>query len=112
MSSQRPVRLTEKKLQIAEVVTTVAREIGRSAAQVAINWLLSRPGVVSPILGARRLEQITDNLGALEFSLDDAHLKRLDEVSAVPLGFPHDMLASDFAAHLIHGGSAIETRVP
>ncbi len=112
VSSQRPVRLTEKKLQIAEVVTTVAQEIGRSAAQVAINWLLSRPGVVSPILGARRLEQITDNLGALEFSLDDAHLKRLDEVSAVPLGFPHDMLASDFAAHLIHGGSAIETRVP
>ncbi len=111
-SSQRPIRLTEKKLQITDVVTAVAGEIGRSPAQVAINWLLSRPGIVSPILGARQIEQITDNLGALEFSLDDAQLKRLDEVSAVPLGFPHDMLASDFAKHLIHGGSTVETRAP
>ncbi len=111
-SSQRPLTLTEKQLQIADVVTAVADEIGRSPAQVAINWLLSQPGVVSPILGARRLEQITDNLGALEFNLDDAHLKRLDEVSAISLGFPHDFLCSDFVGHLVHGGSTIETRVP
>jgi diketogulonate reductase-like aldo/keto reductase len=56
-----------------------------------------------PILGARTVEQLDDNLGALGLSLDNAQLARLDAVSAVPLGFPHEMLASDQFRHMISG---------
>ncbi len=109
---KRPVNLTEAKLDIAEAVCDVARQTDRSPAQVAINWLLRQPGVVSPILGARRIEQITDNLAALDFTLDDEHLARLDEVSEIALGFPHEFLAADFVRQLVHGGVTTETREP
>ena len=111
-SEQRVLQLTERRLEIAEAVQEIARAIGRSPAQVAINWLCTRPGVTSPILGARRPEQLEDNLAALDFTLDPQHLRRLDEVSAITLGFPHDFLGSPFVGQLIHGGAQVETRMP
>lgn len=88
------------KLAIAEAVSEIADELDVSASRIALAWLRSRGGVI-PILGARRVDQLADNLGSLQLSLSDEHLGRLDEVSAVPLGFPHDFLAStDF----IHDG--------
>jgi diketogulonate reductase-like aldo/keto reductase len=61
--------------------------------------------VVIPILGARTLDQVRDNLGALQVSLDPGHLARLDEASAVELGFPHDFLERPHIRKLIHGGT-------
>ena len=107
-SEKRAVFLTEKKLAIAEAVVEVARETERSPAQVALNWLLTRDSVTSPILGARTVRQIEDNLGALEFRLDDRHLERLDEVSAIELGFPHDFVRVPRIRELMTGGAYIE----
>ncbi|MBI3394951.1 MAG: aldo/keto reductase, partial [Spirochaetia bacterium] len=83
----------ERSMAIARETQAVAKEIGRTSAQVAINWLSTRNGVVIPILGASKLSQIQDNLKSLDFTLSAEHLKRLDDVSKIDLGFPHDFLA-------------------
>jgi aryl-alcohol dehydrogenase-like predicted oxidoreductase len=87
--------VSERSLAIADVVKDVAAEVGRSPAQVALAWSLANPQVTAPILGARTLAQLEDNLGALDVVLDASHRQRLDDISAVDLGFPHAMLASD-----------------
>ncbi|MBW8785713.1 MAG: aldo/keto reductase [Novosphingobium sp.] len=102
-------RLSERNLDIAEVVGEVAQELGRSSAQVALAWTLLNPAVTSPIVGARTLAQFEDNLGALDVAFDEGQLKRLDEASAVEMGFPHDMLASP-AMSLTFGGVKVERR--
>ncbi|MBT8486173.1 MAG: aldo/keto reductase [Phycisphaerales bacterium] len=108
-STDRPLTLTEQRLALADVVKQVAAEAGRTPAQVAINWLLTRPGVTSPIIGARTLAQVKDNLAALGFIPSDDMLARLDEASAISLGFPHDFLAGPFVQQLVHGGARVET---
>ncbi len=108
----RPLTLTEKRIEIAEAVKAVAGDIGRTPAQVALAWLLTRRGVTSPILGARTLAQIEDNLGALDVALDAGALRRLDEASAITLGFPHDFIASDMVRGIVTGGTTIEASRP
>jgi aryl-alcohol dehydrogenase-like predicted oxidoreductase len=88
---------------VAEVAT-VAREVGRSPAQVALAWLRQRPVPVIPIVGARRLEQLRDNLACLDLVLDADQLWRLDEASEVELGFPHDFYANEMVRALVSGG--------
>ena len=87
---------TERNLAIAEVVGSVAEELDKTPSQVAVAWVLAQHrqrGQIIPILGARKLSQLEDNLGALEVTLTDEHLARLDEASRVALGFPHDFLS-------------------
>jgi len=99
---EQPRRLgevNEDELTIARQVADIASGLGASPGEVALAWLLGK-GVI-PILGARTADQLADNLGCLDVELSPAQLARLDEVSAKPLGFPHDFLASrDF----IHDG--------
>jgi aryl-alcohol dehydrogenase-like predicted oxidoreductase len=99
------MRPDERKLHIAAEVVAVAEEIGRSPAQVALNWLRLQRGQIIPILGARKVSQIKDNLGCLEFELSLEHLTRLDKVSKIELGFPYDYLKSPLALSMIHGGT-------
>ncbi len=77
---------------VVETLTAVAREAGRTPAQTALNWLLHRPGVTAPVLGARTPAQLDDNLGALEFILDPRQRARLDEVSDKPKPYPYQLL--------------------
>ncbi len=81
-------RATERTWGIVDAVQVVADEIGASMAQVALAWVNTRPGVTAPILGARTLEQLEDNLGAVDVALDDAQVTRLDQAS--------DLHASDY----------------
>jgi aryl-alcohol dehydrogenase-like predicted oxidoreductase len=91
--------LTDRNLAIADAVNTVAAERGASSAQVAIAWLRAQQAraVIVPILGARRPEQVEDNLGVLGLELTVAELARLEEVSRIELGFPHDFGADRLA---------------
>ncbi len=82
-----------RSLGISEEVVNLASEIGRTPAQVALSWVRQRNGVIVPLVGARTLEQLEENLGCLEFSLEDAQIERLDQISQIDMGFPHDMLA-------------------
>jgi aryl-alcohol dehydrogenase-like predicted oxidoreductase len=61
----------------------------------------------SPILGARTADQLRDNLGCLDFELGPEEMNRLDDVSAIQLGFPHDFLSGPMVRQLVHGGVEI-----
>jgi aryl-alcohol dehydrogenase-like predicted oxidoreductase len=82
----------ERNFAVTRAVADLADDLGRSMAQVALNWVLHRPGVTAPILGARTVAQIEDNLGVLGWRLDDDALARLDEASALERGYPYDFI--------------------
>jgi aryl-alcohol dehydrogenase-like predicted oxidoreductase len=99
--------LTDSNLRIAEAVEAVAGELDCTASQVALAWVRQQPyGVMIPILGARRLTQLEDNLGCLKVQLDDRQLARLDEVSRIEVGFPHDFLGSPMVKQIVFGNTA------
>jgi aryl-alcohol dehydrogenase-like predicted oxidoreductase len=83
-----PVRDPEKLYDTIEVLVEIADGHGVSAAQVALSWLMGRPGVASVVTGARTEEQLADNLEAADLKLSDEERRRLDEVSAPPLLYP------------------------
>jgi aryl-alcohol dehydrogenase-like predicted oxidoreductase len=84
-----PVRHEERLLDTIEVLVEIGSSHGVSAAQVALAWLLGRPGIVSLIVGARTDEQLADNLAAADLQLTDEDRARLEEVSRPPLIYPH-----------------------
>jgi aryl-alcohol dehydrogenase-like predicted oxidoreductase len=98
-------RLTEKNRAIAAEVQKVASELDRSPAQVSIAWVRQKAPCVIPILGARKHEQLLDNLKAADLVLSPEQMKRLDAVSAITLGFPHDFLAGDSIRGVAYGGT-------
>jgi aryl-alcohol dehydrogenase-like predicted oxidoreductase len=102
--------LSERGLAIADVVKKVAAEIGVSPSQAALAWTLVNPGVTSPIVGARTLAQLEDNLGALDVQFTEGQLAALGEASAIDLGFPHDMLARPMTRTVVMGDVKIAPR--
>jgi aryl-alcohol dehydrogenase-like predicted oxidoreductase len=106
-SANRIMNLTQKKIDAGRAVKKLAERIGRTPAQVALNWLLQKPGVTSIIIGARTLEQLDDNLGCLDFALDQQTMASLDDVSRIELGFPHDFMRSPFVRSLVTGGTTL-----
>jgi aryl-alcohol dehydrogenase-like predicted oxidoreductase len=102
--------LTERTLDIAEVVKDVAKQGGHTPSQVALAWTLLNPAVSAPIMGARTLAQLEDNLGALEVEFTESQLADLQRASAIELGFPHDMLSRAMTRDLMFGGARVETR--
>jgi aryl-alcohol dehydrogenase-like predicted oxidoreductase len=91
---------------IVAVVKTVADETGRSMAQVALAWLQHRSVPVIPIIGARKLSQLKNNLASLDLSFSAEQLKTLDEASRIEPGFPQNMFAKDLVRGLMSGGMA------
>jgi aryl-alcohol dehydrogenase-like predicted oxidoreductase len=83
-----PVRDPEQLYDVIEALVEIGEVRGVSAAQVALAWLLGRPGVTSLVVGARTDEQLADNLAAADLKLTDEERRRLDEVSAPPLLYP------------------------
>jgi aryl-alcohol dehydrogenase-like predicted oxidoreductase len=90
--------------RIVAAVKTVSDQIGRSMAQVALAWLRYRPVPVIPIIGARKLSQLQDNLASFDLTLSAEQLKTLDEASRIELGFPYDLYAKDMARAIAYGG--------
>jgi aryl-alcohol dehydrogenase-like predicted oxidoreductase len=84
--------VSERDLGIARTVQGVADDLGVTPSQVAIAWTMARSAAVHPIVGARRLDQLVDNLGAVDCRLDPESQQRLDDASAISLGFPHDFI--------------------
>jgi aryl-alcohol dehydrogenase-like predicted oxidoreductase len=90
--------------RIVPAVKTVSDETGRSMAQVALAWLRYRSVPVIPIIGARRLSQLQDNLASLDVTLSADQLKTLDEASRIELGFPYDIYAKAMPRAVCYGG--------
>jgi aryl-alcohol dehydrogenase-like predicted oxidoreductase len=87
-----PVVDKERTWKILDVMTPIAKAHGCSPARLALGWLLAKPVVTSVIIGAKRLEQLQDNLGAVDLALSQDELRQLDEVSALPPEYPGWML--------------------
>jgi len=95
----------ERNLSIAQTVTEVAAEIGCTPSQVALAWVRQQPGVIIPILGARRVEQLQDNLDCLMVSLNTDQMHRLNEISKIDMGFPHTFYNDPRIRDIIYGGT-------
>lgn len=84
----------ERTWSLIDTLLAVAEEIDKTPAQVAIRWLLQRPGVTAPIIGARNMEQFEDNLKVIGWVLSEAHMARLNEASEPGLPYPYDFIKS------------------
>jgi aryl-alcohol dehydrogenase-like predicted oxidoreductase len=83
-----PIVDKERTWRILDVMVPIAKERQVSPAAVALSWVLSKPFVTSVIIGAKRIEQLNDNLAAGSLKLAEDELKRLDDVSALPPEYP------------------------
>jgi aryl-alcohol dehydrogenase-like predicted oxidoreductase len=87
--SEPPIRDADRLWRIVDVLKAVGQEHGVSAAQVALAWLLTRSAVTTLVVGARNEEQFADNIAAASLKLSDEDLRRLDEVSRLPVLYPY-----------------------
>ena len=83
----------ERTWGVLDALRAVAEQAGRTPAQVALRWLMQRPAVTAPIIGARNLNQLEDNLAATGWALTETQLDRLTSASDRDLPYPHDVLA-------------------
>ncbi len=82
----------ESTWSVVDVLLEVAGECGKTPAQVALNWVLNRPGVTAPIIGARTMEQLQANTGSVGWALSADHRARLDAVSNPPSFYPYEFI--------------------
>ena len=94
---------SDRNLAIAQEVSQVAQSIGCSSAQVALNWLL-RQGII-PIVGARKVSHINDNLDCINIELSNEQMSQLNEVSQIELGFPHDFFKAEMVRNFVYNGA-------
>ncbi|EQD55736.1 oxidoreductase protein, partial [mine drainage metagenome] len=67
--------------------------MGKTMPQVSLNWLLSNPAVTSPIIGARNIEQLKENMGSLGWQISSNDIRRINEASAMDITYPYDIKA-------------------
>jgi aryl-alcohol dehydrogenase-like predicted oxidoreductase len=89
MSTSAPTSAAHRRI---EVVGEISEETSKTYAQISLNWLLRQDGVTAPIIGARRLEQLEDNLGAAGWELSEEHVARLSKASAIEDVYPYRMI--------------------
>ena len=85
----------ERTQRIVRAVEAVSKATGKPMSQVALNWLLGRPGVTAPILGARNLDQLTENLGATGWTLTKEQIATLNQASDLEVTYPYDRRAEE-----------------
>ena len=90
-----------------DVLRGVADDLERPLSQVALAWVSAQPGVTAPILGVSKLEQLHDNIAALEVQLTPGQLERLDKVSALSPSTPSSILMPGIKK-MIFGGANVE----
>ncbi len=87
-----PDYATEHTWNVIDTLLAVAAEVNKTPPQVAIRWLMQRPGVTAPIIAARTLAHLNDNMGACGWSLTGEQMDRLTRASDKPLPYPYDFL--------------------
>ncbi len=101
-----PSSITEQQRQVATAVQSVADELGATPSQVAIAWTRARSPSIHPIVGARRLDQLLDNLGALDVVLPPSAIERLESDAGIDLGFPTTFIAE--TSTWVFGAAALD----
>jgi len=82
---------TTRNFDLLDKIARIGKDRGKSIAQVALAWVVAKPGVTSAIIGARTVEQLRENLGAVGWQLEGEALDALDEASSIELGYPYEM---------------------
>src|SRR5262249_339099 len=90
--------------RVVAAVKTVAGQVDRSLAQVALAWLQTRSVPVIPIIGARKLSQLQDNLASFELTLTAEQVKTLDQANRIELGFSYNMYEKELPRTFMYGG--------
>lgn len=91
-------------IEIAEALTSLARDVGCSSAQLALAWMMQRSAVrVIPIIGARKLSQLEDNLQAVNVELNATQIAVLDELTALTPEYPQPLFVSEFFQTMMYG---------
>jgi aryl-alcohol dehydrogenase-like predicted oxidoreductase len=101
-------QLTERHWKVLDTTLNVGKKLGKTPAQIALNWVVTQAGVTSTILGTTKLAQLEDNLGAIEFAIP-APLR--DEASAIEPGTPYTFFGPMLQSR-ISGGTALHSWVP
>ena len=99
-------KFTERNWSIIDTLNAVAGEIGRPAAQVALAWVMARPGVSATLIGARTLSQLEGNIAAATIALDSDQMTRLNEASAPTPGFSAALMQPGIR-RMVFGGQAV-----
>jgi aryl-alcohol dehydrogenase-like predicted oxidoreductase len=97
--------LNEETYAVIDQLELIAKAHETSVAAVSLAWLSAKPGVTSPIIGARRLAQLEDNIKALDVKLTAEDIAKLDKLTQPQLTFPHRMLP--MAPSIINGGASV-----
>ncbi|GAA0581496.1 aldo/keto reductase [Kribbella sandramycini] len=98
---------SDRHWALLDVVRSVADELGVTAAQVAVNWVATQPGIASAIVGASSPEQLTTTMAALDFELPAELRARLDTASAVPPESVYRMFTPDYQSWLVNAGAKV-----
>ena len=94
----------ERQDRVVTALQEVSKQTGCPSAQVALAWLSTRTVPVIPIIGARRIAQLEDNLASLTLHLTPEQVAALDAASSIEMGFPHDFYALEMVSQFTHGG--------
>jgi aryl-alcohol dehydrogenase-like predicted oxidoreductase len=94
----------QRASRVVAAVKAVSDQTGRGMAQVALAWLRYRPVPVIPIIGARKLSQLQDNLASFDLSLSTEQVQALDEASQIDLGFPYNLYGKESVRAIMYGG--------
>lgn len=104
-------KFSDRNWRIVERLVDVAKQIGKTPAQVALNWVATQPGITSTIIGATKISQLDDNLNSLDFAIPADLRRRLDEVSALEPVHPY-IFFSDAIQSMIAGGTTVRPWTP
>ncbi|CAN5208433.1 aldo/keto reductase [soil metagenome] len=97
-------RLSDRSVAITKAVVEIADELGVSASHVALQWVMSQGFSSIPIVGATKVSQLEDNLKTIDVTLNKEQLQKLDEASAIELGFPGDFFKEEGVRNNVFGG--------
>jgi aryl-alcohol dehydrogenase-like predicted oxidoreductase len=97
--------LDDRTFDLLDILEKIAKELGTTVPRVALAWVQNRPGVTSTIIGARTMQQLDDNLGALDVKLTPENVALLDKSTTPALPFPTDMLSA--VPTFAYGGTTI-----
>jgi aryl-alcohol dehydrogenase-like predicted oxidoreductase len=104
-------KFSERNWRIHDVLSDVAKRLNKPPAQVALNWVITQPGVTSTIIGATKLAQLNDNLQAADITIPAELRKRLDEVSALEAIQPYTFFGQDIQP-MVTGGTSVRKWAP
>jgi aryl-alcohol dehydrogenase-like predicted oxidoreductase len=102
------VEASAQTKRVLEALVAIAAELGRTPAQVALNWVTNRPGVVSTIIGARTEAQLRDSLAALDFELPVALAAQLEELGRPAAQYPYTFFTDAFHDATVRSGLPVQ----